>query len=147
MGLFKLFAGAYGKAEGGGTQAIVGQLLNKLKFWIIVTIIFFIIYWILVLFQCSKPKGGNGMCIMSENKGEAMTFKYDISNLSSGGECGDNDPYQIMGQQVDWIDTGYVTNGKQLIVYADGNYFPWHNRKRARCRNQRKHSLYPLQPP
>ena len=125
MGLFKSFTGAYGKAEGGGTQAIVGQLLNKLKFWIIVTIIFFIIYWILVLFQCSKPKGGNGICIMSENKGEAMTFKYDISNLSSGGECGDNDPYQIMGQQVDWIDTGYVTNGKQLIVYADGDYFPW----------------------
>ena len=65
------------------------------------------------------------MCIMNENKGEAMTFTYDISNLSSGGECGDSDPYQIMGQQVDWIDTGYITNGKQLIVYADGNYFPW----------------------
>ncbi len=121
----KSFTGAFGKQSAGGIQQMAGNLINKIKFWFVVTIFFWILYWILLLFQCSKPSSGEGACLLNNNNGTNKTFTYDMANLSSGGECGIGNPYDIKGQQIDWIDTGFETNGKQLIVYADGNYFPW----------------------
>ena len=124
--LAKSFTGAFRKDNSaGGMEQMAGNILNKVKFWIIVTIFFWILYLILFLSQCSKPIGGEGVCLLSENNSSAKTFIYNMANLSSGGECGAGSPYEISGQSVDWIDTGFITNGKQLIVYADGNYFPW----------------------
>lgn len=123
--LAQSFSGSFGKSEEGGPQQLLKSILNKLVFWIIVTFFFFILYCILYLAQCSKPEGGSGVCLINENNGSAKTFTYDISNLSTGGECGVGDPYEMTGQQVDWIDTGFETTGQQLIVYAYGNYFPW----------------------
>ena len=123
--LVESFTGAFGKREDLGMQGMSKSMLTKLKFWCLVTVFFWILYGILYLSQCSKPEGGDGVCLLSENNGNINTFKFDISNLSTGGECGAGSPYETTGQGVDWIDTGYVTNGKQLIVYVNGDYFPW----------------------
>lgn len=124
--LAKRFTGAFKKDNPvGGTEQMLSNILNKINFWIVVTIFFWILYLILFLFQCSKPIEGEGVCLLSENNSSAKTFTYNMANLSSGGECGAGSPYEISGQNVDWIDTGFVTNGKQLIIYVDGNYFPW----------------------
>ena len=128
MGFFSFlsekFAAAYGKSD--NQQDQLKSFLDKIKFWIVVSIIFFVLYWILLLFQCSKPDGGAGVCLINENNGNLTTFTFNMKDLSTGGECGTTgEPYEITGQKIDWIDTGFVTNGKQLIIYANGNYFPW----------------------
>ena len=123
--LAQSFSGSFGKSEEGGPQQLIKGILHKLVFWVTVTVFFLILYFILYLAQCSRPEGGSGVCLINENNGGSKTFTYDISNLSTGGECGIGDPYEMTGQQVDWIDTGFETTGQQLIVYAYGNYFPW----------------------
>ena len=102
------------------------KLLVKVLFWIVLTLIFFIIYNILMVTQCTKPKSGVGTCFLRHDTGRNNTFEFDLSKLkSTGGECTDALSYESPGQTADWIDTGFTTNGKQLIVYANGEYYPW----------------------
>ena len=125
MGFFsalaKSFVGAYGKSS---SQSALSGIVLKIKFWFLFTVVFLCIYHVVYLAQCTKPSGGGGTCIVNSNNGGSNVFKLDLSSLSTGGECGVGDPYDISGQTVDWVDTGFETNGKQLIVYVDGEYFP-----------------------
>lgn len=125
MGLFSLFAQAYGDNNEGGLIGQVKKIGIKILFWIIMAGIFIVIFYILYLTQCSKPESGEGTCIMQNENKDFDTFTLDLSSLTAGGLCNDVGLYDNPGQTVDWVDTGYVTNGKQLIVYANGDYYPW----------------------
>ena len=123
-GLAENFTSAYG--DNGSKDGILKKILSKIILWVGITFVAFCIFHILWLFQCSKPSSGNGTCLSTFESGATNnSFSYDFSNLSASGDCNSENPYAEPGQNVDWIDTGFETNGKQLVVYASGNYFPW----------------------
>ena len=120
-----------GEYGGGGLNKILQPLFAKLKIWLAITTIMFIIYYILLIGSCSRPSTGNGTCIQPEEQGLNNSFEIDLSTVSTGGTCSD-DIYNVGGQTIDWIDTGFETTGKPLIVYASGNYFPWGKQQTAK---------------
>lgn len=128
MNFLKSFAQIFANAAATGGQGGIMGMLMKMKYkfiaWTIVTVTVFIMFWIAMLFQCSKPEG-SGVCIHKFEKGLDNTFTYDLSNIEAGGECTDDEIYTNAGQKIDWIDTGFVTDGNPLIIYVSGNYFPW----------------------
>ena len=113
--IFELFAKVYGEGgDEGGLEGIVKKLLGKLILWSLLTVFFFVLYQILYIAQCSKPKGGDGVCFLRYQNGVDNVFEYDLSHMSVSGDCGSGNPYETQGQQADWIDTGFITNGKQF---------------------------------
>ena len=120
-----------GEEGGGGISKMLKPLFAKLKIWLAITAVAFIIYYILLIGSCSRPSTGNGTCIQPEEQGLNNSFEIDLSTVTTGGTCSD-DIYNIGGQTIDWIDTGFETTGKPLIVYASGNYFPWGKQQTAR---------------
>ena len=72
------------------------------------------------------PSEGEGKCIGTYENGLDNVFTLKTSDITSaGGGDIENGIYKGTGQSMPWIDTGFETTGDQLIVYANGDYFPW----------------------
>ena len=101
-------------------------LIAKIKAWFWFDQQTLIIFGICFLFKCLAPSEGEGKCIGSYDKGIDNVFRLKTSDITSaGGNDLEKGIYTGVGQGMPWIDTGFETTGDQLIVYADGDYYPW----------------------
>jgi hypothetical protein len=118
------------------------KLKHKVIAWAIATISTFLLFVICFLFQCTRPNDFavltllgkeikyDGMmnikndCFGVQDNGQDNKFVFDVSEPSSSGLSVEK-IYQDMGQSSEWIDTGFVTNGKDLQVYVYGSWYPW----------------------
>ena len=102
------------------------SLIAKIKAWFWFDQQTLIIFGICFLFKCMAPSEGEGKCIGTYENGLDNVFTLKTSDITSagGGDIEDG-IYKGTGQSMPWIDTGFETTGDQLIVYANGDYFPW----------------------
>ena len=102
------------------------SLWCKIKAWFWFDQQTLIIFGICFLFKCMAPSEGEGKCIGTYENGIDNVFTLKTSDITSagGGDIEDG-IYKGTGQSMPWIDTGFETTGDQLIVYANGDYFPW----------------------
>ena len=102
------------------------SLWCKVKAWFWFDQQTLIIFGICFLFKCMAPSEGEGKCIGSYDNGIDNVFTMKTSDITTaGGGYIDEGIYKGSGQSMPWIDTGFETTGDQLIVYANGDYFPW----------------------
>ena len=101
------------------------KLVKKLIAWIRFTIWVEIAFIIVFLFHCAKPDGGRGTCILAEDSGIDNVKTINMKEFFASGATPNENNYSSGGQRTNWFDTGFITDGKPLIVYASGEYFPW----------------------
>gem|GEM_PF-2697023 len=101
-------------------------LCQKIKAWIYFDLQTIIVFGICFLFKCMAPSEGEGKCIGSYDNGIDNVYTLKASSITTAGGSDINEGiYKGVGQSMPWIDTGFETTGEQLIVYANGDYFPW----------------------
>ena len=117
----------YFQVVSGNTPITLRGIVRLIKNWAFIDINALVICGILFIGQCTKPKDNEVKCIKSVETGVDNIFEFDVKkSISSGGDSPDNGLYgENQGQSTLWIDTGFKTNGENLIVFAIGDYFPW----------------------
>ena len=101
-------------------------LCQKIKAWFYFDLQTIIVFGICFLFKCMAPSEGEGKCIGSYDNGIDNVYTLKASSITTAGGSDINDGiYKGVGQSMPWIDTGFETTGEQLVVYANGDYFPW----------------------
>ena len=117
----------YFQVVSGNTPITLRGIVRLIKNWAFIDINALVICGILFIGQCTKPKDNEVKCIKSVETGVDNIFEFDIKkSISSGGNSPENGLYgEDKGQSTLWIDTGFKTNGENLIVFAIGDYFPW----------------------
>ena len=117
----------YFQVVSGNTPLTLRGVVKLIKNWAFIDLNALIICGILFIGQCTQPKKDEAKCIKSVENGVDNIFEFDIKkSISSGGNNPENGIYGgDSGQSTMWIDTGFKTNGEDLIVFAIGDYFPW----------------------
>ena len=113
------------------------KLFDKIKTKLIAYVRFsiwsFVIFWIVWICHCAKPDGGKGTCIIGEDSGGSKNTKtINMKEFFGAGLTPTDNNYENGGQRTNWFDTGFVTNGKNLVIYVSGEYFPWGKKQTER---------------
>lgn len=116
------------EAEGSGSiknkvLPIIGKILNYNKATIVILMCFFVMP-IMILFKSFAPEGEADRRISNISIGLDNVFHFDTSQVASFGSSSES-PYSDSGQGAEWIDTGFVTTGERLQIYANGAWYPW----------------------
>ena len=117
----------YFQVVSGNTPITLRGIVRLIKNWAFIDINALVICGILFIGQCTKPTDDKVKCTKSIENGADNIFEFDVKkSISSGGNSPENGLYgEDKGQSTLWIDTGFKTNGENLIVFAIGDYFPW----------------------
>ena len=115
-----------------GIKKFFQKLYKKIVAWIRFTIWVEIAFIIVFLFHCAKPDGGRGTCILAEDSGIDNVKTINMKEFFASGATPNENNYSSGGQRTNWFDTGFITDGKPLIVYASGEYFPWGKKQTER---------------
>ena len=109
-----------------GEPFSIKRLIKVIKSWFFIDINVLLLLGFFFLFKCLAPGKNEAHCILKEESINNNIFEFDISkNIAHGGHQPDGNIYNDIGQSTSWVDTGFITTGENLIVYATGSYFPW----------------------
>lgn len=100
-------------------------LIKEIWFWVSVSFFVLLLYIIITIFNITAPKQNEATCILRGDFGQSSIVELNVSDFDFIGNEPDNGPYFSVGQQTNWLETDYKTNGKPLKVFVYGKWFPW----------------------
>ena len=99
--------------------------LKRLSKFLIYCFIFFILAFVILFFTEGVKKDNVGVCYGASEFGRNISFSFDVSRVKGGGSGVDIADFQFVGPNPEWIDSGLITTGDMIELYASGLWYPW----------------------